>query len=76
MQQSVSAKVKWFNEAKGFGFLAAETPEFQGQDIFAHYTQIQTDGFRTLREGEAVTCDIIVEPKGLQAKNIIRTLSE
>lgn len=74
--QQVVAKVKWFNETKGFGFLTAESPQFKGQDIFAHYSQIQTKGFRTLVEGEPVTCEVVTEAKGLQAKNIVRTHAE
>ena len=58
--------VKWFNDAKGFGFI---TPE-GGEDVFVHHTAIQMDGFRTLKEGERVEFDVTQGPKGLQAANV------
>ena len=58
--------VKWFNEEKGFGFITAE----DGNDIFAHFTQINKDGFKTLKEGEEVTFEITEGAKGPQASNI------
>ncbi|MGR6859853.1 cold-shock protein [uncultured Aliivibrio sp.] len=58
--------VKWFNEEKGFGFIAQEG----GPDVFAHFSAIQTDGFKTLKEGQAVTFDVEQGPKGPQASNI------
>lgn len=61
--------VKWFNEKKGFGFITA--PEFNG-DIFVHYSVIQTDGFRTLQEGEAVEYELYTDEKGAKARNVIR----
>ena len=59
--------VKWFNESKGFGFI---TPSDSGNDIFVHYSAIQTEGFRTLAEGQQVTFDIENGAKGPQAANV------
>jgi cold shock protein len=59
--------VKWFNDAKGFGFV---TPEGGGKDVFAHFSAIQGKGFRTLKEGQRVTFDVTSGPKGEQASNI------
>jgi CspA family cold shock protein len=59
--------VKWFNEAKGFGFI---TPEDGGKDLFAHFSAIQGQGFKTLKEQQRVTFDVTTGPKGLQASNI------
>lgn len=60
--------VKWFNDAKGFGFI---TPEGGGDDLFAHFSAIQSKGgFRTLKEGERVEFDVTTGPKGKQASNI------
>jgi len=58
--------VKWFNEAKGFGFISQEG----GEDVFVHFSAIQGDGFRTLAEGERVEFEITKGPKGLQASNV------
>ena len=58
--------VKWFNQEKGFGFITGE----DGKDIFAHFSQIQKDGFKTLNENEEVTYDVIEGQKGPQAANI------
>ncbi len=58
--------VKWFNDAKGFGFIAQEG----GEDVFCHHTAIQSDGFRTLAEGQRVEFDVKRGPKGLQAENV------
>jgi CspA family cold shock protein len=58
--------VKWFNDAKGFGFIALEG----GKDVFVHHTAIQQDGFRSLREGDAVEFEIVEGPKGLQAASV------
>jgi CspA family cold shock protein len=60
-------KVKWFNNAKGFGFIV---PEDGGEDIFAHYSTIKMDGYRSLNAGQAVTYDVQQGPKGLHAENI------
>ena len=59
--------VKWFNDAKGFGFI---TPEAGGEDLFAHFSAIQSSGFKTLKEGQRVSFDVANGPKGLQAANI------
>jgi cold shock protein len=61
-----SGKVKWFNDAKGFGFITSE----QGDDVFVHFSAIQGGGFRSLAEGAAVEFDIVTGPKGLQASNV------
>ena len=60
--------VKWFNDAKGFGFI---TPE-SGPDVFVHHTAIQAEGFRSLSEGETVEFEVVKGPKGLQAANVRR----
>ena len=60
--------VKWFNADKGFGFITGE----DGNDVFAHFSAIQTDGFKTLDEGQAVTFDTEEGPRGLQATNIVK----
>ena len=60
--------VKWFNEAKGFGFITQEN----GEDVFVHFSAIQGEGFKTLAEGEAVEFDVTTGPKGLQAANVRR----
>ena len=59
--------VKWFNDSKGFGFI---TPEGGGDDLFAHFSAIQSQGFKTLTEGQRVNFDITTGPKGQQASNI------
>ena len=60
--------VKWFNAHKGFGFITGE----DGNDVFAHFSAIQSDGFKTLDEGQAVTFDTEEGPRGLQATNIVK----
>ncbi|MBK9364075.1 MAG: cold shock domain-containing protein [Rubrivivax sp.] len=59
--------VKWFNDAKGFGFIE---PEGGGADVFAHFSAVQMDGFRTLKQGSRVAYEVIQGPKGDLAKDI------
>ena len=59
--------VKWFNEAKGYGFIAQDAG---GADLFAHFRDIQGNGFKTLAENQKVTFDVVTGPKGKQAANI------
>jgi len=62
----LQAKVKWFNNEKGFGFI-----EYGGkEDIFIHYSNIEKDGYKTLKEGQLVEFELVETEKGLQAKNI------
>ena len=65
--------VKWFNDAKGFGFIE---PENGGEDIFAHFSAIKMEGFRTLRQGGKVSFDLVQGPKGQLAQNISPLYSE
>ena len=58
--------VKWFNDAKGYGFITQE----DGQDVFVHYSAIQGSGFRSLAEGDRVEFEVTRGPKGLQASNV------
>ncbi|KXU82837.1 cold-shock protein [Caballeronia megalochromosomata] len=59
--------VKWFNDSKGFGFI---TPDSGGDDLFAHFSEIRADGFKTLVEGQKVSFETKRGPKGMQASNI------
>lgn len=58
--------VKWFNDAKGFGFITCES----GPDVFVHQSVIQSEGFRSLAEGDKVEFEVVQGPKGLQANNV------
>ncbi len=61
-----SGRVKWFNESKGFGFIEQEN----GEDVFVHYSSINSGGFKTLYENQEVTFEIVQGPKGLQSINV------
>ncbi|CAE6919407.1 MULTISPECIES: cold shock domain-containing protein CspD [Pseudomonas] len=63
----LSGKVKWFNNAKGYGFIVADGGD---EDLFAHFSAIQMEGYKTLKAGQPVSFDIIQGPKGLHAVNI------
>lgn len=60
--------MKWFNERKGYGFIARE----DGDDVFVHFSAIQGDGFKTLNEGDEVNFEVAQGPKGLQAANVTK----
>ncbi len=60
--------VKWFNNAKGYGFISREN----GADVFVHHTAILAEGFRSLNEGDRVSFEVVDGPKGLQARNVTR----
>jgi cold shock protein len=66
--QMAEGTVKWFNDAKGFGFIAQDG----GDDVFVHHSAIQADGFKTLDEGARVTFDIVDGPKGPAAANVVQ----
>lgn len=66
----VSGKVKWFNAAKGYGFINADGDD---SDIFVHFSSIEMDGYKSLKEGESVTFDLVESPKGPQAHNVKRS---
>ncbi|WP_203366775.1 cold shock domain-containing protein [Anaeromonas frigoriresistens] len=63
----MNGTVKWFNAEKGFGFITGE----DGKDVFAHFSQIQKDGFKSLEEGQEVEFDVVEGQKGPQAENIV-----
>jgi CspA family cold shock protein len=66
--EMAEGSVKWFNEAKGFGFIE----QSEGPDVFVHFSAISGEGFKTLQEGERVTFDIVDGPKGPQAENVAK----
>ena len=67
MEQRQRGTVKWFNDAKGFGFI---TPSEGGEDVFVHFSAIQSDGFKSLAEGQAVEYEVVRGQKGLQAQQV------
>ncbi|MCY0967422.1 cold-shock protein [Parathalassolituus penaei] len=67
MSNTVTGTVKWFNEEKGFGFISQQS----GPDVFAHYSAIQSEGFKTLAEGQKVQFTVTQGKKGPQAENIV-----
>ncbi|TDG12071.1 cold-shock protein [Seongchinamella unica] len=67
MSDRVSGTVKWFNNAKGFGFITREEGD---ADVFVHFRSIQGDGYRTLNEGQQVEFNLVEGPKGLQAEDV------
>ena len=67
MAELVSGTIKWFNDSKGFGFIEQEG----GGDVFVHHSAIQADGFKSLKEGQAVTMEVTQGQKGAQAENVV-----
>jgi cold shock protein len=65
-QEMAEGTVKWFNDAKGFGFIEQD----QGPDVFVHFSAIQTEGFKSLSEGDRVSFEVVQGPKGPQAANV------
>lgn len=72
MGELVRGKVKWFNDAKGFGFINHTS----GKDVFVHFSVIEADGFKTLKDGEEVEYELIDGPKGMNASRVIRLAQE
>lgn len=68
MAERIIGTVKWFNAAKGYGFITREN----GEDVFVHYTAIQMEGFRALEEGDTVEFEVEMGPKGAHAANVVR----
>jgi cold shock protein len=69
---SISGRVKWFNESKGYGFIEREGEE----DVFVHYSAIEGEGFKTLKEGQLVEFEVTDSPKGAQASLVRRAMQE
>lgn len=67
MSERITGTVKWFNNSKGYGFIAHEG----GEDVFVHFSAIQSQGYRTLQEGQTVEFTVEKGPKGLQAANVV-----
>ena len=65
--ERVAGTVKWFNDSKGFGFIEQDG----GSDVFVHHSAIQAEGFKSLKEGQSVTMEVVEGQKGLQAENVI-----
>ncbi len=70
MSTRISGTVKWFNNAKGFGFITQE----QGDDVFVHFRSIRGDGYKTLEEGQTVEFNLVEGPKGLQAEDVVKMI--
>ena len=68
VRKMANGTVKWFNESKGFGFIAGE----DGSDVFVHYSSIQSNGYKSLAEGDTVSFDTENGPKGLKATNVVK----
>ena len=68
----IQGRIKWFDNKKGYGFITVDGME----DIFVHYSNIEGDGFKTLRDGEDVQCEVIEGEKGLYAENVSRVVTE
>jgi len=68
MSDRVNGIVKWFNNAKGFGFITRDT----GEDVFVHFRSIRGDGYRTLTQGQAVEFELMEGPKGLHAEDVLK----
>ncbi len=65
---AIQGTVKWFNATKGYGFITTE----EGKDVFCHFSAIQGNGYRTLDEGQRVTLEVEMGPKGAQAANVVK----
>lgn len=65
---NATGKVKWFNDAKGYGFIARD----DGEDVFVHFSAITGEGYRTLQEGAVVQFEVVEGPKGLQARDVVK----
>lgn len=66
MSERIQGTVKWFNDAKGYGFISGDS----GEDLFVHYSGIVADGFKTLKEGQRISCEITAGDKGPMAVNV------